>query len=364
MRILMDVTSLMDRNLTGIGIYIKNLISHLQTIPNVDIDGAWYAEKYKKRDIISSHISLTLKPYFRFISAFNFGKYDIFHGPDYKIPSGSFYKKVVTIHDLVDYESTIIDKKRAEQGIYRFEKMLFKARPDMIITVSDFTRNCLLSRFPQFESITKSIYLGIDHIPSFEPAAIRKKPFPFPYILFVGTIDKRKNLVKVIEGFEIAKETLRELHLVIVGKDGYRHEIADEKINSSRYAEHIHRLGFINNEGLVRLYRHAEVFVSPSLYEGFGIPILEAMKLGCPVVTSNIGAMKEISGNAAVLISPDDAEDIAQKIISICSDSALRAKLIYSGKSRSEHFSWAKFADETAQVYSSLLLVCPFLGSC
>lgn len=99
----------------------------------------------------------------------------------------------------------------------------------MIITVSDFTRNCLLSRFPQFESITKTIYLGIDHISSFEPAASRKKPFPFPYIIFVGTIDKRKNLVKVIEAFEIAKERLGDLHLLIVGKDGYCHEISDEK---------------------------------------------------------------------------------------------------------------------------------------
>src|SRR4030067_1375315 len=266
MRILMDVTSLMDRNLTGIGTYIKNLISHLQTIPNVDIDGAWYAEKYKKRDIISSHISLTLKPYFRFISAFNFGKYDIFHGPDYKIPSSSFYKKVVTIHDLVDYESTIIDKKRAENGTYKFEKMLFKARPDMIITVSDFTRNCLLSRFPQLEPITKTIYLGIDHIASFEPANIRKNPFPFPYILFVGTIDKRKNLVKVIEALEIAKETLRELHLVIVGKDGYCHEIADEKIKGSLYAPYIHRSGFVTGVELVDIYSNAEAFVFPSFY--------------------------------------------------------------------------------------------------
>ncbi len=355
MRILMDVTSLMDRNLTGIGTYIKNLVSNLQTIPDVDIDGAWYAEKYKKKDIISSHISLTLKPYFRFISAFNFGKYDIFHGPDYKIPSGSFYKKVVTIHDLVDYESTIIDKKRAEYGIHKFEKMLFKARPDMIITVSYFTRNCLLSRFPQFESITKTIYLGIDHIASFEPAAIRKKPFQFPYIIFVGTIDKRKNLVKVIEAFEIAKETLGDLHLVIVGKDGYCHEIADEKIKGSRYAPYIHRLGFVTGEELADIYSHAEAFVFPSLYEGFGIPVLEAMSIGCPVITSNRGAMKEISGNAAILVDPNDAEDISHRIVEICGNTARRVKLIEKGRLWSKQFSWSKCANETSEVYKALL---------
>lgn len=355
MRILMDVTSLMDRNLTGIGTYIKNLVSHLQTIPDLDIDGAWYAEKYKKRNIISSHINLTLRPYFRFISAFNFGKYDIFHGPDYKIPSGSYYKKVVTIHDLVDYESSIIDKKRAEIGIHRFENMLFKARPDMIITVSDFTRNCLLSRFPQFESITKTIYLGIDHIASFEPAAIRRKPFPFPYIIFVGTIDKRKNLVKVIEAFEIAKETMGDLHLVIVGKDGYCHEIVDEKIKGSRYAPYIHRLGFVAEEELVDIYCHAEAFVFPSLYEGFGIPVLEAMSIGCPVITSDRGAMKEISGNAAILVDPDDAEEISHRIVELSSNKSLRERLIEEGRLWSKQFRWSKCAKETAEVYKALL---------
>lgn len=355
MKVLMDVTSLMDRNLTGIGIYIKNLISHLQTIPDVDIDGAWYAEKYKKRDIISSHISLTLKPYFRFVSAFNFGKYDIFHGPDYKIPSSSFYKKVVTIHDLVDYESTIIDKKRAEYGIYKFEKMLFKARPDMIITVSDFTRNCLLSRFPQFESITKTVYLGIDHIPSFDPAVIRKKPFPFQYVLFVGTIDKRKNLIKVIEAFEIAKETLRELHLVIVGKDGYCHEIVNEKIERSPHSKDIHRLGFVNQEELVDIYSDAYALVFPSLYEGFGIPILEAMSTGCPVITSNRGAMKEISGDAAILVEPNDAEDISHRIVELCSNAALRVELIEDGRLWSKEFRWSRCAKETSEVYKALL---------
>ena len=354
MRVLMDVTSLMERELTGVGIYVKNLILRLQNIPGLDIEGALYAEKFKKKKLIANHTSVPLIPYFRYLSGFNLGKYDIFHGPDYKIPSGSFYKKVVTIHDLVDYESTIIDKKRAEYGIHKFEKMLFKARPDMIITVSDFTRNCLLSRFPQFEEITKTVYLGVDHIDVLGKETVERS-FPYPYLLFVGTNDKRKNLVKAVEAFEICKETIKNIHLVVVGKNGYSHEMADEKINASRYAEHIHRLGFIDNEGLVRLYRHAEVFVFPSLYEGFGIPILEAMKLGCPVVTSNIGAMKEISGNAAMLVSPDDAEDIAQQIITICNDSALRAKLIYSGRIRSEQFSWSKCAEETTQVYRSLL---------
>lgn len=351
----MDVTSLMERELTGVGIYIKNLVLHLQNIPGLEIEGAFYAEKFKKKKLIANHTSIPLIPYFRYLSGLNLGKYDIFHGPDYKIPKGSFFKKVVTIHDLVDYEGLIkIDQRHARRDITKFDEILFKGRPNRIITVSNFTRDCLIKRFPQFAEITKTVYLGIDHIDVLEKETV-ERPFPYPYILFVGTNDKRKNLIKAVEAFEISKKTIKDIHLVIVGKNGYFHEMADEKINASRYAEHIHRLGFINNEGLVRLYRHAAVFVFPSLYEGFGIPILEAMRLGCPVVTSNTGAMKEISGNAAMLISPEDAEEIAQQVITICSDSETRAKLIYSGRIRSEHFSWTKCAEETAQVYGSLL---------
>lgn len=356
MRILMDVTSLMERELTGIGIYIKNLILHLQKMSDVDIRGTWYAEKFRNKGLISTHTGLPLTPYFYYLSGLNIGKYDIFHGPNCKIPTSRYCKKVVTIHDLVDYEETIIDKRRSEYSIAKYEKMLMQARPDRIITVSEFTRNYLLDRFPQFESITKSIYLGIDHMPDIPDVGIvNGRPFDFPYILFVGVNDKRKNLGKIVDAFEIAKETVTDLHLIIVGKNGYYHEIADEKIDCSRYHDSIHRLGFISNEKLLSLYLNAEAFVFPSLYEGFGIPILEAMRIGCPVVTSNCGAMKEVAGKAAILVSPDDAEDISQGIVNLLNDKELREKLIETGKEWSNKFTWNRCAQETVAVYKELI---------
>lgn len=354
MRILMDVTSLMERELTGIGIYIKNLILHLQKIPDVDIRGTWYAEKFRKKGLISTHTELPLIPYIYYISGLNLSKYDIFHGPNCKLPQSRFYQKVVTVHDLVDYEEAIIDKKRAEYSIAKYNKLFLDCRPDRIITVSDFTRSYFLERFPQFESITRTIHLGIDHIATHSEASAIK-PYEFPYILFVGVNDKRKNLAKIVEAFEIAKETVSDLHLVLVGKNGYHHEIADEKIEQSRFAGHIHRLGFIDNEKLVNLYYHAEAFVFPSLYEGFGIPILEAMRIGCPVITSNCGAMKEVAGNAAILVSPNYAEEIAQGIIKLANDKELRKKLIDTGREWSNNFTWGRCAQETVEVYKQLM---------
>lgn len=354
MRILMDVTSLMERELTGIGIYIKNLILHLQKMSDVDIRGTWYAEKFRKKGLISTHTELPLTPYVYYISSLNLSKYDIFHGPNCKLPQSRFYQKVVTVHDLVDYEEAIIDKKRAEYSIAKYNKLFLDCRPDRIITVSDFTRSYFLERFPQFESITRTIHLGIDHIATLSEASAIK-PYEFPYILFVGVNDKRKNLGKIVEAFEIAKETVSDLHLVIVGKNGYHHEIADEKIERSRFAGHIHRLGFIDNEKLVNLYYHAEAFVFPSLYEGFGIPILEAMRIGCPVITSNCGAMKEVAGNAAVLVDPNNAEEISDRIVELCSNTARRVKLIEKGRLWSKQFRWSKCAKETAEVYKALL---------
>lgn len=354
MRILMDVTSLMEKELTGVGVYIKNLIMHLQRSPDIDIAGTWYAEKFKKKGLIPSHVAMPLTPYFRFFSALNFGRYDIFHGPNCKLPLSRFYKKVVTVHDLVDYEDAIIDKKRAEYSIGKYNKLFLDCRPDRIITVSNFTRNYFLERFPQFESITRTIHLGIDHIETL-PDALAMRPYEFPYILFVGTNDKRKNLIKVVEAYEIAKERVSDLHLVIVGNKGYHHEIADEKIERSRFAGHIHRLGFIDNEKLVNLYYHAEAFVFPSLYEGFGIPILEAMRIGCPVITSNCGAMKEVAGNAAILISPNDADEISQDIIKLVSDKELRKGLIEKGRKWSDNFTWDRCSQETIAVYKELI---------
>jgi O-antigen biosynthesis alpha-1,3-mannosyltransferase len=354
MKILISVSSLRSRELTGIGIYVKNLIDNLRSNPEIRIDGSLYAEKYHDKNLVTAHISIPIHPYVHFISGLNAGRYDIYHGPDFKIPFSRMYRKVVTVHDLVDYESTIVDREKSERGTHKLEHMLLSDRPDSIITISEFTRDKLLQRFPQFESITTAVHLAVDHIPEYGATKTNKRTILDPYILSVSTVEKRKNLITAIKAFELIKTKYPSLHYIIVGKNGYRHEETDEYIKRSPYAPFIHRKGFISNEELLDLYCNAELFLLPSLYEGFGIPILEAMRLRCPVITSNQGAMKEISGNAALLINPLSVGEIAEGMKELFENSSKRSELVEAGQKRSSFFTWKRCTEQTLEVYKRI----------
>lgn len=355
MKVLIDVTSLMSKELTGIGVYIKNLITNLQNCSGIGITGTWYAEKYRFKHLISSHISIPLKPYFHIISGINILRYDVFHGPDYRIPYSRLYRKVITVHDTVDYENTIVDQKKSAENIRKLEHILLTNKPNFIIAVSHFTKEQLIYHFPHLESIITVVYSGVDHIDDSISVEDRQRYIPNPYLLFVSTVEKRKNLPTAVRAFELAKSKFPDLHFVIVGKNGYKHQEADEAIHRSRYAEHIHRLGFVPQDDLHLLYRNAELLLFPSLYEGFGFPILEAMRLGCPVVTSNRGAMREIAGSAAILVNPLEAEEMAQTILRLCEDRLQRGELIKAGKTRSQEFTWKRCAEQTVGVYRHLI---------
>lgn len=355
MKVLIDVTSLMSKELTGIGVYIKNLITNLQNRSDIRLVGTWYAEKYRFKHLISSHISIPLKPYFHIISGINILSYDVFHGPDYRIPFTRLYRKVITVHDTVDYENTIVDQKRSAENIRKLEHILLTDKPNSIIAVSHFTREQLIYRFPHLESMITVVYSGVDHIDDTISLEDRQRFIPNPYLLFVGTVEKRKNLPTAVRAFELAKSKFPDLHFVIVGTNGYKHQEIDEVIHRSRYAKHIHRIGFVLQDDLLHLYRNAELLLFPSLYEGFGFPILEAMRLGCPVVTSNRGAMKEIAGSAAILVDPLETEEMTQAILKVCEDRLQRDELIEAGKTRSQEFTWKRCAEHTIGVYRRLI---------
>lgn len=355
MKILIDVTSLGTARLTGIGVYIRNLIARLGESPGLEVHGSYYAEKFRTLPAIRSHVSVPLTPYVHVVSGLNLRRYDVFHGPDFRIPYSRLYPKVVTVHDIVDYETTIVDGERSARNTRRFEHMLFTDRPASIIADSHFIRDQLVLRFPELEPVTGVVYPGADHIADEAPEAGSPRPAGGPYLLFVGNVERRKNIPAAIRAFDRAKSVLPDLRFVIVGQNGYRHDETDEAIRRSPHAGHIQRKMFVTGEELVRLYRHAELLLFPTLYEGFGFPVLEAMRLGCPVITSDTGAPKEISGGAAVLVSPSDTEQTARAILAVCEDSSLRERLVRAGRERSGTFTWKRCADETIEVYRTTM---------
>lgn len=167
------------------------------------------------------------------------------------------------------------------------------------------------------------------------------------YILFVGTLQPRKNLVRLIEAFS---KITPEVKLVIVGKKGWLYEEILAAPKKFGVEDRVKFLDFVAEEDLPILYQNALCFVLPSLYEGFGLPILEAMANGCPVVTSNVSSLPEAGGEGALYVNPEDVDDITQKIKLILEDKKLREELVEKGYKQVKKFSWEKTARETLKV--------------
>lgn len=171
------------------------------------------------------------------------------------------------------------------------------------------------------------------------------------YLLFVGRLEERKNICGIIEAFEILKYKHNVPHkLVLAGKFGYGEGDIRNKIEDSRYKEDIILPGYISDEEKWELMKHADAFLFPTFYEGFGLPILEAQNLGTPVVTSDVSSMPEIAGNGAVLVNPKDSADIAEAVYGLISYEVGKNVIIENGYKNAKRFSWDKCAEEIANV--------------
>jgi glycosyltransferase involved in cell wall biosynthesis len=179
-------------------------------------------------------------------------------------------------------------------------------------------------------------------------------PLTVSYILAVGKISPRKNLESVIRALGKLKDEIPH-HLITVGGDGWDFENVKTLASASGLSDRIHFLSHVDDAMLNALYTHAALFIYPSLFEGFGLPVLEAMSAGCPVITSNVSSLPEVAGDAALLIDPRNVDEIASAMEAVCKDSALAETLRSKGKLRAAQFSWKKCAEETAQVYHSLI---------
>jgi len=281
---------------------------------------------------------------------------DVFFMPIQQLPilRPGKMKTAAVIHDLAVH-------MYPEQ--YRYKDWLllraFSAQAareaDEIIAVSQATADDIAKYYGRTENV-RVVHHGVDHEMFCESSGEEKEKslvklkqkypnLPKKFILFVGQIQPRKNITGLIEAFEMIDDA--ELELVIAGSHGWLKQAIFDRVNQSIKRDKIHRLGRVPDDLLPALYRNAEVFVLPSFYEGFGMPLVEAMASGCPVVTSNVSSMPEVTGDAAVLIDPNSSEDMARGIERAIIE---REKLILKGLVRSQEFSWDKCAQETLEV--------------
>lgn len=224
---------------------------------------------------------------------------------------------------------------------------------DKIIAVSQATADDIAKYYGRTENVSV-IHHGVDHA-SFTSGLRqgfgRQAQVPAkPYILYVGQIQPRKNLIRLIQAFEILQQNEKDLQLVIAGSHGWLNSPIYRYMGLSPARENIVQLGRVGDDELARLYNNAAAYVLPSLYEGFGMPILEAMACRCPVVTSNISSMPEVAGGAAVLVDPLNVESIAAGIQEARNR---RKELIPLGLARAQQFTWEKTAEKTLWTIST-----------
>lgn len=226
-----------------------------------------------------------------------------------------------------------------------------------IITISKSSRNDIIKEYKVNPDKVRVAYLGVkfDYNDKSELTMKdleEKYNIQNPYILFVGTLQPRKNIVRLIEAVAALEQTEEKaLDLVIIGRKGWNYQEILDAPKRLNIENRVHFLESITDEELPSFYKHAEAFVLPSLYEGFGLPVLEAMRYGCPVITSNVSSLPEAGGDAAIYFDPENVDDIAEKIHKVLKDEKLRAKMVKEGHEQVKKFSWEKSAQEVLSVF-------------
>lgn len=283
---------------------------------------------------------------------------DVFHGPAYTIPLGYNKPSVVTVHDLAIYQHP--EWFREESGFA--QKVLVPTslrRARQVIAVSEATAKQIKNVFPEVAQKTQVVYEGVDQLVSVSTEVIGRVKEKFKiadrFLFFVGTIEPRKNIERLVKAFSQWKtEHVKEsegVQLVIAGGRGWKNENVFTAIDTSPYKNEIKVIGYISAEEKQALMQGCTVFVFPSLWEGFGLPVLEAAAAGAVVLTSRVSALPEVGGKGAYYVEPEHIGSIKNGIAELMSDEALREKLRTAAQKNAEQFTWKKVAQETMECY-------------
>jgi len=268
-------------------------------------------------------------------------------------------RRVATIHDVIPYIYPETSTK-LDWLIYRFWLPLAVRRLDAIITDSQQSKEDIVRYLPVKEENVFVIPCAASA--NYRPleraevkATIERYDINFPYILYVGSLESRKNLPRLLEAYNRFHQQFPKWKLVIVGARKWKFSPIFETVQRLGLQSHVHFTGYVEEEDLPALYNGAELFVFPSLYEGFGLPVLEAMACGTPVITSNSSSLPEVAGDAALLIDPYDVDAIAGAMKQVLSDPALASTMRKKGLDRAQQFTWERTARETLAVYEQVL---------
>ncbi len=365
MRIGIDVGILREEK-RGVGHYLFNLLEEFSRLSSDD-DIYLYSPRpilynFKKNRNWHSRIGTIPLPgtFWLQTQCKNYIKKDnveIFFGPSHVLPLNlsNTIRKVLVVHDLVAilYPDTMTNYNRFIHNIF-FAKSLKSA--DSIITMSEATKQSIIEKFGINENRINVIYEGVSK--SFRPyqpeelkSILNKYGLNKPYLLSVGTLEPRKNYPVLLRAFKRLKT---DWDLVIVGKKGWKFQNILLTIKDLKLADRVKILGYVEDAELPFFYNGAEIFIFPSIYEGFGLPILEALACGTPVICSNSSSLPEVGGDAVIYFDLNSVEELVVKVNELLANSELKKVLIQRGLNRVKLFTWDKTAQKTWGVLKNL----------
>ncbi|MFH1403782.1 MAG: glycosyltransferase family 1 protein [Candidatus Altiarchaeota archaeon] len=356
-----------DPEATGLHTYASGLESGLRRVfPDVEYvgvsyDGLWYSldgcgfserRRYTRLPVLN-----TLSNHLRLPKIIGKTGVGLVHGLCDFIPiGGGGFRKVYTVHDLTGILFPGAHKLAVSLN-HRLVKPRELAASDAIIAVSENTRKDLLEHYDVDESIVTVIHEGVDPVfRKTDGSGVRGKyGLDFPFILYTGTLEPRKNIPTLLKAFRILVDSGVEHRLLLVGRRGWKYEGFFRMVSELGLEDRVLFTGYVPREDLPGLYSLASVFAFPSLYEGFGLPVLEAMACGTPVVCSNSSSLPEVVGDAGLMVDPLDEGGLADALRSVLDSDSLSGRLSGRGVERAGGFTWDEAARKTMRVYEGVL---------
>jgi glycosyltransferase involved in cell wall biosynthesis len=366
-RVAIDARKLHD---FGIGTYIRNVLRQLARIDTdteyVLLTRAEDAHTVSQlgpnfRAVVEPSPNYSLREQLRIPMVVRRERPDVYHAPHYVLPIGVRAPAVVTIHDCIHL---MFPQYLPNRGAYVYARAAMWSavrQSARILTVSEASKRDILHFFNVRPEKIVVVHNAIDdhfwNAPSHEDVARVRERYQLDhrFVLYVGNIKPHKNLVRLIEAFAALRSgELEDVKLLIIGDEISKLPALRRAVHQYKLHKHVRFLGYVSDQTLSVLYRLTALFVFPSLYEGFGLPPLEAMASGAPVVTSNISSLPEVAGGAAELVDPYDVDSIVHGMHRVLTDRALADDLRRRGVERARQFSWAQSVARTRDVYQAV----------
>jgi glycosyltransferase involved in cell wall biosynthesis len=354
----------------GIGTYIRNLLRQLARLDSQtefvvlcrpeDRDAlAALGENF--RPVPETSGSYSIAEQFKIPWALKREGVTLFHAPHYVLPPLVQCRSVVTIHDVIHLMFPQYLPNRVAFSYAKWSITQAAQRATRVMTVSESSKRDILRFVDTEPDKIDVIYNAYDERFAMEPreedvVRVRERyQLTDEFVLYAGNVKPHKNLERLIDAFALVrKRGLDHLKLVLIGDEISKYTALRRAVHQHQLHKYVRFLGYLPEETLAVMYRLAGVFVFPSLYEGFGLPPLEAMASGTPVVTSNVSSLPEVAGDAAVLVDPYDPQAIADGIYRVLADEKLRRDMVHKGIARAGQFSWEQSVRRIRQIYGEV----------